>query len=63
MAIGIVRDGNLVFAKGYGVKRSGGKDPVTENTIFQIGSTTKAFTAVLASMRAFEDSGRRTQLS
>jgi len=50
MAIGIVRDGNLVFAKGYGVKRSGGKDPVTENTIFQIGSTTKAFTAVLASM-------------
>lgn len=50
MAVGIVRDGKLVFAKGYGVKTLGGNDPVTENTIFQIGSTTKAFTSTLAAM-------------
>ncbi|MGV8056538.1 MAG: serine hydrolase [Smithellaceae bacterium] len=50
MAIGIVQDGKLIFAKGFGVKTSGGNDPVTENTIFQIGSTTKAFTAALAAM-------------
>lgn len=50
MAVGIVRDGRLVFAKGYGVKTLGSPDPVTENTIFQIGSTTKAFTATLAAM-------------
>ncbi|MDQ7824843.1 MAG: serine hydrolase [Candidatus Eremiobacteraeota bacterium] len=50
MAIGIVQDGRLVFAKGYGVKKLGGSDPVTENTIFQIGSTTKAFTSTLAAM-------------
>lgn len=50
MAIGIVQDGKLIFKKGYGVKTSGGSDPVTEHTIFQIGSTTKAFTATLAAM-------------
>lgn len=54
MAVGIVRDGKLVFAKGYGVKTLGSPDPVTENTIFQIGSTTKAFTATLAAMLADE---------
>ncbi|MFA5008676.1 MAG: serine hydrolase [Candidatus Omnitrophota bacterium] len=50
MAIGIVQDGELIFAKGYGVKTLGGNDPVTKDTIFQIGSTSKAFTATLAAM-------------
>jgi CubicO group peptidase (beta-lactamase class C family) len=50
MAIGIVQDGKLIFAKGFGVKTLGGNDPVTENTVFQIGSTSKAFTATLAAM-------------
>jgi len=50
MAIGIVQEGQLIFAKGYGVKRMGENDPVTENTLFQIGSTTKAFTAALVAM-------------
>ena len=50
MAVGIVKDGKLVFAKGYGVKTLGGNDPVTENTLFQIGSTSKAFTSTLAAM-------------
>ena len=54
MAIGIVRDGKLIFAKGYGVKTLGSDDPVSENTIFQIGSTSKAFTATLAAMLADE---------
>ena len=50
MAIGIVQDGKLIFSKGYGVKILGSNDPVTENTIFQIGSTSKAFTATLAAI-------------
>ncbi|MCX5810820.1 MAG: serine hydrolase [Proteobacteria bacterium] len=50
MSIGIVQDGKLIFAKGFGVKTSGSNDPVKENTIFQIGSTSKAFTATLAAM-------------
>jgi CubicO group peptidase (beta-lactamase class C family) len=50
MAIGIVLEGKAIFAKGYGVKVLGGNQPVSEKTIFQIGSTTKAFTATLAAM-------------
>ncbi len=50
MAIGIVQDSKLIFAKGYGVKTLGSNDPVNEKTIFQIGSTSKAFTATLAAM-------------
>jgi CubicO group peptidase (beta-lactamase class C family) len=43
LAIGIVVDDELVYAKGFGVRRAGGPDPVTPDTVFQIGSTTKAF--------------------
>jgi CubicO group peptidase (beta-lactamase class C family) len=50
MAVGIVLEGETIFAKGYGVKALGGSLPVSEKTIFQIGSTTKAFTATLAGM-------------
>lgn len=50
MAIGIVQDGKLIFAKGFGVKTLGSNDPIKENTIFQIGSTSKAFAATLAAM-------------
>jgi len=54
MAIGIVQDGKLIFAKGYGVKTLGSNDPVSEDTIFQIGSTSKAFTVTLSAMLADE---------
>lgn len=56
IAVAIVKDGRVVFAKGYGVKTAGGSDPVTTDTVFQVGSTSKAFTAALASMEV--DSGR-----
>ena len=44
LAIGIVTGDKLVYAKGFGVGRKGGA-PVDPDTIFQIGSTTKAFLA------------------
>lgn len=45
LALGIVVDGEVVLAKGYG-KRIVEKDlPVTSKTLFAIGSSTKAFTA------------------
>jgi len=50
MAIAIVKDGKIIFAKGYGTKAVGGTDPVTPNTLFEIGSTSKAFTAALVAM-------------
>ncbi len=45
VSVGIVKDGKLVFAKGYGVGDMGDPVPVTPETIFAIGSNTKAFTA------------------
>ncbi len=56
MAVAVVKDGKIVFAKGYGVKKAGGSDPVTADTVFQIGSTSKAFTTALVAMEV--DSGR-----
>ncbi|HEY3928602.1 MAG TPA: serine hydrolase [Candidatus Koribacter sp.] len=51
ISVAIVKDGRVVFAKGYGVKKLGDPAPVTENTLFGIGSNTKAFTsAVIASL-------------
>jgi CubicO group peptidase (beta-lactamase class C family) len=45
LAIGIVTGDKLVYAKGFGVRSKGGSVPVDAQTIFQIGSTTKAFLA------------------
>ena len=44
LAIGIVSGDRLVYAKGFGVREKGG-EPVDTTTVFQIGSTTKAFLA------------------
>ena len=46
LAIGIVAGDKLVYARGFGVRRKGGAEPVDAHTIFQIGSLTKSFLAV-----------------
>ncbi|HLB52955.1 MAG TPA: serine hydrolase [Chlamydiales bacterium] len=46
-AVGIVMGGELVYAKGFGKADLETGLPVTEDTIFQIGSCTKAFTSFL----------------
>ncbi|HEY9787723.1 MAG TPA: serine hydrolase [Candidatus Obscuribacterales bacterium] len=48
MAIAVVKDDGIVLKKGYGIRKLGALETVNENTIFSIGSTTKAFTAALA---------------
>ena len=50
MAIGIVKDGKLVYAKGYGVRSLGDNVPVTPDTRFGIASNSKAFTTTALSM-------------
>ena len=50
VAIAVVKDGKVVLAKGYGVRKLGDPSPVTEKTIFGIASNTKAFTAALVAM-------------
>lgn len=51
LAIAVVADGELVFAKGYGVRELGGAEPVDEHTLFAIGSTTKAMTAATVGLQ------------
>lgn len=46
MALGIVRDGQLAFFYGHGLADITSNSPVTEDTIFRIGSITKTFTAI-----------------
>jgi len=50
LAVAVVKDGEVVFAKGYGVRELGKPAPVDTQTLFAIGSTTKAMTAVLVGM-------------
>lgn len=44
-AVAVVEKNKIVFAKGYGYRDLENKLPVTPNTVFAIGSCTKAFTA------------------
>jgi len=44
-AVIIVKDGNVIYQKCLGVKEYGTQDPVNEDTLFQIGSCSKAFTS------------------
>jgi D-alanyl-D-alanine carboxypeptidase len=50
VAIGVVRDGKLTLARGYGLANTELNSPVTENTVFEIGSMTKQFTATCIMM-------------
>jgi CubicO group peptidase (beta-lactamase class C family) len=50
MAVAIVKDGKILVAKGYGVRKLGDPTPVDEFTMFGIGSNTKAFTTAALAM-------------
>ncbi|THD81683.1 MAG: serine hydrolase [Phenylobacterium sp.] len=50
MSVAIVKDGKVLFAKGYGVRAAGQPDKVDADTLFGIGSNTKAFTVAALAM-------------
>ena len=50
IAVAVTKSDRLLYAKGYGLRDVQRKLPVTPRTLFAIGSTTKAFTAVLLGM-------------
>lgn len=50
VAIAIVKNDQIVLAKGYGVRKLGEATPVDEKTLFAIGSSSKAFTAAAVAM-------------
>jgi CubicO group peptidase (beta-lactamase class C family) len=45
LALTVVKDGKVLLAKGYGVRKLGESSRVDEHTLFGIASNTKAFTA------------------
>jgi CubicO group peptidase (beta-lactamase class C family) len=56
LAVAIVHGDEVVFIKGFGVKKLGSDTPVTPDTRFAIGSTSKAFTT--AGMGVLVDDGK-----
>lgn len=55
-SVGIVKDGKVIHAKGYGVKSVETGEKVDEHTPFAIGSNTKAFTT--AALAILVDDGK-----
>ena len=56
MAIAIVEEGKTTLARGYGVRKLGVPTPVDGDTLFPIGSTTKAMT--VAALATLVDAGK-----
>ena len=50
IAVGIIKDGKIIHAKGYGVRSLNTKQPTTENTLFGIASNSKAITCTALGM-------------
>jgi len=56
IAVGVIQDGKVILAKGDGFRDVEKKLPVTPQTVFSIGSTTKAFTTFI--MGTLVDEGK-----
>jgi CubicO group peptidase (beta-lactamase class C family) len=54
LAIVIIKDGQVVLMKGYGVLDTLSRKPVDENSLFMIASNTKLFTATALSQLAYD---------
>lgn len=54
MSVAVVKNGKVIYAKGYGVKEINKTEKVDENTLFGIGSNTKAFTSTALTWLEYE---------
>ena len=50
VAIAVVSDNQIVFIKGYGVKKVGENEPIGAHTVFRIASLSKGFASVLSGL-------------
>ena len=48
MALGIIKDGQIIYRKTTGLSNIEYKTPVTDSTVFNIASGSKQFTAFMA---------------
>lgn len=55
LALAIVKDDQVILSRGFGLRDVANQTPVTDETIFAIGSTTKAFTAALCALMVDEE--------
>lgn len=55
VAVAIVQDDRVSYARGFGVRQTGRPELVDEHTIFAVGSTSKAFTAAAVAMLSDEE--------
>jgi CubicO group peptidase (beta-lactamase class C family) len=55
-ALGVYRDGKIIYSKGYGLANLEENVPITPQSVFDIGSTSKQFTA--ASILLLEKQGK-----
>jgi CubicO group peptidase (beta-lactamase class C family) len=62
LSVAIVKDGNLVFKKAYGVREKGKQDLYKTSTLSTCASTTKAMTAVCMGMLVDEGKVKWTDL-
>jgi len=53
-AVAIVKEGRVVFKKGFGVKEKGMSEKVDEHTVFRLGSVSKGFASVLTGVMVEE---------
>lgn len=52
LSIAVVKNGQVIYTKGYGLRNTKENLPVTPQTLFAIGSITKSFTALAFNMLA-----------
>lgn len=55
LSVAVVENDNVIYSKGFGYRNLEKKLPSTENTVFPIGSATKAFTASLLGILESQD--------
>jgi CubicO group peptidase (beta-lactamase class C family) len=53
-ALAVIKDGRIVYKKGYGIANLDYNIPITPQTVFDIGSTSKQFTAGSIALLALE---------
>jgi len=56
VAVGVIKDGQVIHARGYGVRELGRSGEIDQDTLFRIASTTKAMTT--AALAILVDEGK-----
>ncbi len=54
IAVGVIKDGKVIYSKGFGVRENGKPGKIDDETLFAIASNSKAFTTMALSLLADE---------